>query len=138
MSQFTQFPPDALAPADWAHELEGTTVAAASWKDGSYGNDAAPSWILVDPSGVVCAQAFYYTTGNGERFEAGYRGEPYVAVSLLQDDEVIEYCIAEPKDLLRAAKNAENRGTLSPRDALRSALKAVGVSWLQTATKSPR
>jgi hypothetical protein len=134
MSQSTQFPPDVLAPIEWVHEIAGTGVAAAIWMDGSYGNDAAPSWILVDPSDAVCAQAFYYTTENAERFAAEFRGKPYVAVSLIQDDQVMEYCVVDPLDFLQATRSAVTRESLSPRDALRTALEAVGVSWSRTAT----
>jgi len=52
MPQSTQFPSDLHAPPDWVRQVEGKTVASASWQDGSYGNDAAPSWILVDDGGT--------------------------------------------------------------------------------------
>jgi len=135
MSQATQFPADLHAPPHWVSRVEGRTVATARWEDGSYGNDAAPSWILVDDSGAVHAQAFYYTSANAERFEKRLGDEPYVAVSIILEEEIVASCCVTPEVFASAVSAAAAVIGLSPADTLRAALGGVvGVSWQSIGT----
>lgn len=132
MSQTDQFPGDLHAPLDWVRRVEGRTIASARWQDGSYGNDAAPSWILTDDSEVVHAQAFFYASANAERFEKRFGSEPYVAVSLIRDDEVVAGCCVTPEVFASAVSVTTAVGNLSPADALRATLdaeSAAPLSW---------
>jgi hypothetical protein len=86
VSQADQFPADLHAPPDWVLEIEGRTVGRARWEDGSYSNDAAPSWIFIDNAGTVHPQAFYSMSENAERFEKALGAPPCVAVSIIRDE----------------------------------------------------
>lgn len=130
MSQSNHFPADLHAPPDWVRQVEGKLTARADWRDGSYGNDAAPSWILVDGSGLVHAQAFFYTTTNAERFEKPLGHEPYVAVSIIRDNEIVESCTTSPNAFLAALEVAARHPATVPIEALRQGLNAVDVvAW---------
>ena len=72
--QVREFNEEDRAPASWVSEVEGATVGTAVWQDASWGNNAAPSWELLDGD-VVLAEAFYYTTDNGERLSENFPGE---------------------------------------------------------------
>jgi hypothetical protein len=110
--------------------VEGRTIASARWQDASYGNDAAPSWILADDAGVVHAQAFYYASTNAERFEKRFGNYPYVAVSILRDDEVARSCTTNPDAFVAALALAGRSIVTVPGDALSSALLGVdSVFW---------
>jgi hypothetical protein len=106
--------------------VEGRAVTGARWQDDSYGNDAAPSWILIDDAGTVHAQAFYYTSENAERFERAFGAAPYVAVSIIRDEEIVASCVLEPGVFLSALAAAEHAGGSSPVDALTSGLRGAG------------
>ena len=132
MPQSDQFPADLHAPTDWVRQIEGRTVATARWEDGSYGNDAAPSWILMDDAGVVHAQVFYYAVDNAERFESGFDDGPYVAVSIVRNEEIVESCCLPPGVFARAVGAAHAADQLSPADVLRAAFdaaSAVPIAW---------
>jgi hypothetical protein len=133
MPQSDQFPPDLHAPPDWVAQVEGRQVSSARWQDGSYGNDAAPSWILIDDSGAVHAQAFYYTPANAERFETQFGDSPYVALPILLDDEIVGSCCVTPDRFTRAVGAAPAGTGRSPADAVQAAVdaaSAVPVAWL--------
>ena len=135
MSQSTQFPSDVLAPPGWVRQVEGRRAGSARWEDGSYGNDAAPSWILVDDSAAVHAQAFYYAPANAERFEERAGDEPYVAVSIIFEEEIAASCYVTPGQFASAVSAAATIVGRSPADTLRAALdSAVGVSWQSIGT----
>jgi hypothetical protein len=126
MPQSDQFPPDLHAPPDWVGQVEGRQISSARWQDSSYGNDAAPSWVLVDDVGGVHAQAFYYTSENAERFERAFGEGPYVAVSIVRDEEIVASCALEPGMLLSALSASERADDSSPVDALTSGLRDAG------------
>lgn len=130
VSQAEQFPSDLHAPPDWVLEVEGRSVASARWEDGSYGNDAAPSWILVDDAGTVHAQAFYYTSENAERFDQRFGDAPYVALSILRDEEIAESCTMTPDDFVASVTTASVLRAESPVETLLSILRGTGsVVW---------
>jgi hypothetical protein len=126
VTQAEQFPADLHAPPGWVLEIEGRNVGKARWQDGSYGNDAAPSWILIDDAGTVHAQAFYYTSENAERFEKAFGAAPYVAVSIIRDEEIVENCVLEPGVFLSALAASERATGSSPVDAFTSGLRGAG------------
>ena len=68
MTQHNQFNPEDQAPEQWVQAVERAGAGAARWRDGSWGNNAAPSWELVDPDDALYAEAFYYAPENAERF----------------------------------------------------------------------
>lgn len=132
MPQADQFPPDLHAPPDWVRKVEGRSILSARWQDGSYGNDAAPSWILVDDAGTLHAQAFYYTPANAERFEKQFDDAPYVVLSILRNEEIVASCCVAADDFARAVHAAPAAAAPAPADALRAAIStasAVPVVW---------
>jgi len=130
VSQAEQFPADVHAPPEWVREVDGRTTGPAHWKDGSYGNDAAPSWILVDDAGTVHAQAFYYTSTNAERFDQRFGDAPYVALSILRDEEITESCTMTPDDFVATVTTASVLVAESPVETLLSILRRTdSVLW---------
>ena len=131
LPQSDQFPTDLHAPPDWVRQVEGRGVTSARWEDGSYGNDAAPSWILVDDARVVHAQAFYYTPDNAERFDDGFgEEEPYVSLLILRDEEIAAACSMRSDTFLEAAALAAGSRQQTPVDALLAGLRSLtGVVW---------
>ena len=115
--QESQFNPEDLAPANWVGRVEGAKVGSAVWRDASWGNNAAPSWELVDGNKVL-AEAFYYTTDNGERFTEHFDGQAYVSVVMFDEDESPTVAFeSSPDDFLTIVKAAEGR-TEPPAEAL--------------------
>jgi len=98
------------APASWVSGIEGATVGTAVWQDASWGNNAAPSWELLDGD-VVLAEAFYYTTDNGERVSENFPDEPYVSVVMFdEDDNPVVAFETSPEDLLSIVRFADKGG----------------------------
>jgi hypothetical protein len=128
VSQADQFPADLHAPPDWVLEIEGRNVGKARWEDGSYGNDAAPSWILIDDAGTVHAQAFYYTSENAERFEKAFGAAPYVAVSIIRDEEIVASGAMSPEAFVAAASIASASRAETPVEALVRGLRSTDPS----------
>ena len=87
-NQNTQFNEEDCAPSEWVEAVESARIGSARWRDASWGNNAAPSWELFDGNQVL-AEAFFYTTQNGERFTRLYDTEPYLEVVLLDEDSDI-------------------------------------------------
>ena len=85
-TQRGQFQPEDCAPEAWVREIESLHPGDAVWRDASWGNNAAPSWELVDGN-LVLAEAFYYTTDNGERMSEHFDGRPYVSVVMFDEDD---------------------------------------------------
>lgn len=81
MAQQDQFSTVDLAPAEWVRSIEELESGPRHWRDGSWGNNAAPSWELCDGDKVF-AEAFYYTVANVERVTDRYPSEPFVTVCL--------------------------------------------------------
>ena len=84
--QVREFNEEDLAPSSWVSGVEGARVGTAVWQDASWGNNAAPSWELLDGD-VVLAEAFYYTAANGERLSENFPDEPYVSVVMFDEDD---------------------------------------------------
>jgi hypothetical protein len=130
MSQANQFPPDLRAPEAWVREIEGHRAGSAHWQDESYGNDAAPSWMLIDDNEGAHAQAFYYTLENAERYDRRFQDAPYVALSILRDNQIFASCCLAPDAFLAAIAVASSSTVPTPLDALRAGLDSVsGVMW---------
>lgn len=116
-AQAHEFNEEDRAPASWVSQVEGATVGTAVWLDASWGNNAAPSWELLDGD-VVLAEAFYYTTDNGERLSEHFLSEPYVSVVMFDEDDNPTVAFeTSPDNLLSivrlaATASAENDGTL--------------------------
>jgi hypothetical protein len=121
MSQADQFQPECLAPDDWVAQVEGKATGSAVWRDSSWGNNAAPSWELAQAD-LVLAEAFYYTTGNAERYTEHFDGQPYISVVMF--DEVENPTVAfeaSPQDFLTILISAAAR----PEVAATALLKAA-------------
>ena len=115
--QVREFNEEDRAPASWVGGVEGATVGTAVWLDASWGNNAAPSWELLDGD-VVLAEAFYYTTDNGERLSENFPGEPSVSVVMFdEDDNPIASFETSPDDFLSIVRLADS-GAGDPAKAL--------------------
>ena len=122
--QESQFNPEDLAPANWVGRVEGAKVGSAVWRDASWGNNAAPSWELVEGNKVL-AEVFYYTADNGERFTEHFGGRPYVSVVMLDEDENPTIAFeSSPDDFLTIVQAAGSR-TGPPAEALLRAAEGV-------------
>ena len=84
-TQKTQFNEEDCAPSKWVDAIESSRIGPARWRDASWGNNAAPSWELFHVNQVL-AEAFFYTTQNGERFTQEFDKAPYLEVALLDAD----------------------------------------------------
>jgi hypothetical protein len=115
--QAREFNEEDRAPASWVSQVEGATVGTAVWQDASWGNNAAPSWELLE-DGVVLAEAFYYTDDNAERLSENFPGEPYVSVVMFdEDDNPVVSFETSPDDFLSIVRLA-NSGAGDPARAL--------------------
>jgi len=115
--QVREFNEEDRAPSSWVSGVEGATVGTAVWQDASWGNNAAPSWELLDGD-VVLAEAFYYTADNGERLSENFPGEPYVSVVMFdEDDNPIVSFETSPDDFLSIVRLADS-GAGDPAKAL--------------------
>lgn len=85
-AQAREFNEEDRAPASWVGEVEGASVGTGVWQDASWGNNAAPSWELLDGD-VVLAETFYYSVDNGERMSEHFPGESYVSVVMFDEDD---------------------------------------------------
>lgn len=124
MAQRDHFNPEDLAPERWAKVVEAAAVGAGHWRDGSWGNNAAPSWELVQGT-LVLGEVFYYSTENGERFTDHFDGQPYVSVVMFDEDEnptVAFEC--SPEDFLAIVRSAASRSE-TPAEALLRAAESV-------------
>jgi hypothetical protein len=122
--QAREFNEEDRAPASWVSQVEGAMVGTAVWQDASWGNNAAPSWELLDGD-VVLAEAFYYTTDNGERLSENFPDEPYVSVVMFDEDENPTVAFeSSPNDFLTIAQSAASRSGL-PAEAFVGAAEAV-------------
>jgi hypothetical protein len=109
LGQLSAFQQDCLAPDEWVRTLEGARIGHASWRDGSWGNNAAPSWELAHGD-VVLAEAFYYSPENGERYTEHFDGRPYVSVVLFDEDENPTVAFeSSPEDFLSIVRSASGR-----------------------------
>ena len=119
-----EFKEEDRAPMSWVSEIEGATVGAAVWQDASWGNNAAPSWELLDGD-VVLAEVFYYTTDNGERLSENFSDEPYVSVVMFDEDDNPTVAFeSSPEDFLAIVRVAADRAE-APAEALVQAAEAV-------------
>jgi hypothetical protein len=115
--QEREFNEEDRAPASWVSGVEGATVGTAVWQDASWGNNAAPSWELLDVD-VVLAEAFYYTTENGERLSKNFPVGPYVSVVMFdEDDNPVVSFETSPDDFLSIVRLADS-GAVDPARAL--------------------
>ena len=131
MGQSSEFAPDCLAPQDWASGLVDVRIGDAEWRDGSWGNNAAPSWELVQAD-VVLAEAFYYTPANAERFTEHFDGQAYVSVVMFDEDENPTLAFeSSPEDLLEVVRAASGRREDSATAFLKAAeaLPADRIHW---------
>lgn len=128
MSQQAAFGREYLAPAEWVGQLMATVGAgAARWQDGSWGNNAAPSWQLMTPDGIVQAEAFYYTPENADRHDADFGATAYVSLVIYRDEEIAEAWTMEPETFLLVARSAAGvRTWADPLECLGQALYGVG------------
>jgi hypothetical protein len=130
MTQQQAFGREDFAPAEWVDALMATAGAGAGrWQDGSWGNDAAPSWQLVTPDGVVQAQAFYYTPDNAERYVKDFGPVAYVSLLLYRDEEIAEAWAMEPETFLLVAKSAAAANYGDPLECLGQALYGIGKTY---------
>lgn len=86
MAQQDQFSSADLAPDTWVRSIQGIAQGTRQWRDGSWGNNAAPSWELWEGE-KVCAEAFYYSVDNVERVTDLFESEPFVTVCLFDRGE---------------------------------------------------
>jgi hypothetical protein len=108
----------------WVQGLEGVRIGDANWRDGSWGNNAAPSWELAQGE-LVLAEAFYYTTENAERFTEHFDGQTYVSVIMFDEDENPTIAFeSSPEDLLDIVRAAAGRPE-APAAAFLKAAEAV-------------
>jgi hypothetical protein len=115
--QVREFNEEDRAPSSWVSWVEGATVGTAVWQDASWGNNAAPSWELLDGD-VVLAEAFYYTADNGERLSENFPDEPYVSVVMFdEDDNPVVSFETSPEDFLSIVRLAHS-GAGDPARAL--------------------
>lgn len=122
--QAREFNEEDRAPASWVSHVEGAMVATAVWQDASWGNNAAPSWELLE-DGVVLAEAFYYTTDNGERLSENFPTEPYVSVVMFDEDDNPTVAFeTSPDDFLSIVRLASS-GAGDPARALTLAAEQV-------------
>ena len=123
-TQKTQFNSEDCAPTEWVNAIESARIGNARWRDASWGNSAAPSWELFDGNQVL-AEAFFYTTQNGERFTRLYDGEPYLEVALLDEDsDIIGGFQTSPDTFLSILEAAGGYG-VPPSAALRKAAQVA-------------
>lgn len=131
MGQSNEFPKGCLAPGEWVKDLEATEIGDANWRDGSWGNNAAPSWEFVQGN-LVLAEAFYYTTRNAERYTEHFDGQPYVSVVMFDEDENPTVAFeASPEDLLDMVRAAARRPEAPATAFLRAAenVPSERVQW---------
>lgn len=128
MGQRNEFNVDDLAPESWVRGVEGNRAGAAIWRDGSWGNNAAPSWELAVPDGNVHAEAFYYTPSNAERFVTRFGGAAYVSLTLYQDESITAACVMEPDAFLDVVRSATSANCDDPIECLQHALQSDGLS----------
>jgi len=116
-TQHNQFSPEDRAPEPWVRAIESLRVGDAVWRDASWGNNAAPSWALVDGNRVL-AEAFYYTADNGERMSEHFGGRPYVSVVMFDEDDNPTVAFeSSPDDFLSIVRLADS-GAGDPAKAL--------------------
>jgi hypothetical protein len=129
MTQQAAFAREDLAPAAWVAALIATVGAGAGrWQDGSWGNNAAPSWQLVGSEGMA-AEAFYYSPDNAERHEGDFGPLAYVSLVLYRDEEIVEAWTMEPETFLLVAKSAAAANYGDPLECLGQALYGVGKTY---------
>ena len=123
-TQHNQFSPEDCAPESWVSGVESLRLGDAVWRDASWGNNAAPSWEFVDGS-LVLAEAFYYTTSNGERMSEHFDGRPYVSVVMFDEDDnpTVAFELS-PEDFVAIVRAAADRAE-APAAALVQAAEAV-------------
>jgi hypothetical protein len=105
MNQKTQFKaPENWAPDDWVAAVEAAVIGNAQWIDTSWGNDAAPSWMLVDSANPDRAfyVAFYYTAANDDRPDDSRHCYVGVTEMLENGDFGEDHCEATPAQFLAA------------------------------------
>jgi hypothetical protein len=123
-TQISQFGTEDCAPEAWFREIESLHVGDAVWRDASWGNNAAPSWEFVDGN-LVLAEAFYYTTANGERMSEHFADVPYVSVVMFDEDDNPTVAFeSSPEDFLAIVDAAADRAE-APAEALVQAAEAL-------------
>jgi hypothetical protein len=111
--QAREFNEEDRAPVSWVSQVEGAMVGAAVWQDASWGNNAAPSWELLE-DGVVLAEAFYYTTDNAERLSENFPDGPYVSVVMFDEDDNPTVAFeTSPDDFLSIVRLADSASAQS-------------------------
>lgn len=130
--QMREFSEEDRALASWVGGVEASAVGTAVWLDASWGNNAAPSWELLDGD-VVLAEAFYYTTENWDRMSENFPDEPYVSVVMFdEDDNPVVAFETSPEDFLGIVRLADT-GAGEPARALTLAaeqvLQGVRICW---------
>ena len=109
MGQSNEFPTDCLAPEVWVRDFVAVRIGDVNWRDGSWGNNAAPSWELAQGD-LVLAEAFYYTPANAERFTEHFDGQAYVSVVMFDEDENPTIAFeSSPEDLMNIVRAAAGR-----------------------------
>jgi hypothetical protein len=115
--QVREFNEEDRAPASWVSGVEGATVGTAVWQDASWGNNAAPSWELLDGDAVL-AEAFYYTTENGERLSKNFPVGPYVSVLMYDEDDNPAVSFETSSDDFLGIVRLADSGAVDPAKAL--------------------